>query len=250
MTNASPDAAADLGTGGFAFLDSATARAWIARHGDLSDWDQFSASWNLMPRDTYMADGGRYRRRRHAVFTAGDNGIARQAHQPHFQTLDYNPLNGGTVRWFEPTPASIAAGSSFRAILAACHGLFGTLAPGKTWKVETHQFRIEARANEAGQPTPEGRHRDGVDYVLVLLIHRENVASGVTTIHAPSGTDLGSFTLTQPLEAALVDDHRVFHGVTAVETIDPAKPAFRDVLVVTFRARQGTATLPSALAGG
>jgi hypothetical protein len=72
--------------------------------------------------------------------------------------------------------------------------------------------------------------------VLVLLIRRENIQSGVTTIHAPDGSDLGSFTLAHPFDAALVDDRRVFHGVTAVEPIDPALPAHRDVLVVTFRA--------------
>ena len=41
--------------------------------------------------------------------------------------------------------------------------------------------------------------------------------------------------MTEPLDAALVDDHRVFHGVTAVVPLDPNKQAFRDVLVVTFR---------------
>jgi hypothetical protein len=102
--------------------------------------------------------------------------------------------------------------------------------------VETHQFRIEAHPGEAGKPTPEGSHRDGVDFVLVLMIRRENIAKGVTTIHGSDSADLGSFTLEHPFEAALVDDHRVFHGVTAVEPIDPTLPAFRDVLVVTFRA--------------
>jgi hypothetical protein len=78
-----------------------------------------------------------------------------------------------------------------------------------------------------------------VDFVLVLMIRRQNIAKGVTTIHAPDGIDLGSFTLEHPFEAALVDDHRVFHGVTAVEPIDPELPAHRDVLVVTFRAVAG-----------
>jgi hypothetical protein len=32
-----------------------------------------------------------------------------------------------------------------------------------------------------------------------------------------------------------VDDGRVFHGVTAIEPIDPDAPAYRDVLVATFR---------------
>jgi len=84
-------------------------------------------------------------------------------------------------------------------------------------------------------PTPEGLHRDGVDWVLVLLVARENIAEGVTTIYGTNKNALGNFTLTAPLDAALVDDSRVYHGVTAVEPIDPTKPAYRDVLVVTFR---------------
>ncbi len=238
MTLPSKDAEADLIKGGFAFLDAATSRAWLEKSGGLGDWDALAASWDGMEQDHYMADGGRYRRRRYAVFQARHGVIARQAHQPHYQTVATNRLNGGVARWFEPTPASVASSASFQSILTACLGLFGGIATGRIWHIETHQFRIEARTDESGQPTPEGRHRDGVDFVLVLMIRRENIARGVTTIHAPDGSDLGSFTLEHPFEAALVDDHRVFHGVTAVEPIDPAKPAYRDVMVVTFRARE------------
>ncbi len=78
-------------------------------------------------------------------------------------------------------------------------------------------------------------HRDGVDYVLVLLINRRNIASGTTTVHDLDKRALGSFTLTDPLDAALVDDARCYHGVTPVEPENPAQPAYRDVLVVTFK---------------
>jgi hypothetical protein len=160
--------------------------------------------------------------------------IERAAHQPHYQSLDYNPLQGGIERWFEPITAG--DGSSLRTILAFAHALFGSLHPDvRRWHVETHQFRIEARSDEPGQPTPEGVHRDGVDYVLVLMVRRTNIAQGTTTIHARDGQLLGSFTLTDPFDAALVDDARVYHGVTAVEPIDATKPAHRDVFVVTFK---------------
>jgi hypothetical protein len=86
-----------------------------------------------------------------------------------------------------------------------------------------------------GKPTPEGMHRDGVDYVLVLLVNRRNIQSGTTTVHDLDKRTLGSFTLTDPLDSALVDDARCFHGVTPVEPENPAQPAYRDVLVVTFR---------------
>ena len=221
---------------GFAFLRGAETRAWLSRAGSLDDWDAFAASWDGMALDEYMADGGRYRRRRHAVFTATpDAAIARQPHQPHFQGRDYNALNGGVERWFEPIPPEVQRSHSFVAILAACHALFGAITPARIWRVECHQFRIEARAGEAGQPTPEGLHRDGVDFVLVLLVARRNIASGTTTVHALDRALLGEFTLTDPLDAALVDDRRVFHGVTAVRPVDTGQPAWRDVLVATFR---------------
>lgn len=209
----------------------------LAPFGSLADWDAFAQSWNRLELDTYMADGGRYRRRRHATFAASASGpITRKPHQPHYQSLDYNPLHGGIERWFEPVEDAIGSGQSLGTILDFCRSAFGGLAPTICdWHVEVHQFRIEARPSEMGRPTPEGLHRDGVDYVLVLLIDRQNIASGVTTIHASGGEMLGQFTLTVPFDAAIVDDRRVAHGVTPVEAIDPAKPAYRDVLVVTFK---------------
>jgi len=208
----------------------------LAQSGPLSDWPIFAASWNDLSIDNYMVDKGRYRRRRHAVYAVNESGeILRQPHQPHYQSLDYNWLNGGIERWFDPIALHIADGASMQTILRCCRDLFGTLAPSvRTWHIETHQFRIEAHGDEVGQPTPEGMHRDGVDYVLVLLIQRHNVASATTIIRTVDQTDC-SFTLTDPFDAALVDDARVYHGVTPVEPLDPASPAYRDVLVVTFR---------------
>jgi hypothetical protein len=78
-------------------------------------------------------------------------------------------------------------------------------------------------------------HRDGVDYVLVMLVDRVNIVSGTTTVADLDQRPLGSFTLTQSFDAVLVDDNRVYHGVTPIEPLDVAQPGYRDVLVVTFR---------------
>jgi hypothetical protein len=153
----------------------------------------------------------------------------RGPHAPHYQALAYNPLHGGVDRWFEPITDEVGASRSLAAILAWCREVFAYDA-----RVEVHQFRIEARLGEDALPTPEGIHRDGVDHVLVLLVRRTNIASGTTTIHRPDGAQLGSFTLAAPFDAVVLDDARVFHGVTPVEPIDPATAAYRDVLVVTF----------------
>jgi hypothetical protein len=247
---------------GFAFVPANQMLPLLQAAGSLSDWADFADSWNALHPDRYMADQGRYRKRRHAVYratdgAAGQPAVQRQPDQPHYQSADYNSLNGGIERWFEPILPEIGGGQSLTTILTFCHQLFGGIDPAvPNWHVEVHQFRIEAAAEMLGKPTPEGVHRDGVDHVLVLMINRVNIASGTTQVHtipdqqAGQGGDLspaplsasakppllGSFTLTQPFDAALVEDRRVMHGVTPVTPIDPTLPAYRDVLVVTFRA--------------
>ncbi|MEP6607562.1 MAG: 2OG-Fe dioxygenase family protein [Burkholderiaceae bacterium] len=226
-------------TNGFVFVMHETMRVLLGAPDTHSDWQRFVASWNELQLDTYLPDGHRYRRRAHATLSAqaGDDAVVLEPHQPHYQSLDYNPLVGGIERWFEPIEEHIVRGPTLQSVLSFCCRLFGALRPATNWKIECHQFRIEARSDAPGQPTPEGMHRDGVDYVLVLLINRTNIKSGTTTVHDLDGKLLGSFTLTAPLDAALVDDARVKHGVTAVEPVDSGRPAYRDVLVVTFKQR-------------
>ena len=234
-----PSIADLVGRDGFAFVHDAEMRGVLERSG-LAEWDRFAASWDDLGLDAYMADGGRYRRRRHAVFAVGPAGFTRLERRPHYQSRAYNLLNGGIARWFDPVTEAVERMPAFAAILRTCQLVFDALspvAPGGVprWEAEVHQFRIEAQPGQAGQPTPEGMHRDGVDWVLVLLVRRENIASGETTIHDLEKRPLGSFTLARPMDAAWVDDARVYHGVTPVEPRDPARTAFRDVLVVTFR---------------
>ena len=221
---------------GFAFVPGARMRGLLEAHRPLMDWNRFADSWDDLVVDNYMADHGRYRKRRHAVYAVSAAGaIERLPAQPHVQAIEYNPLNGGIERWFEPIREDVGKGPTMRSIIGWCAKLFGELLPGVDWHVEVHQFRIEAQGFLAGKPTPEGMHRDGVDYVLVLLLQRRNIDSGTTMIGDDDQGFYSSFTLTEPFDAALVDDRKVFHGVTPVQAHDPNKPAFRDVLVVTFR---------------
>ncbi len=159
-------------------------------------WAEFAESWDDLRPDEFMADGGRYRLRRHAVLSAGPGAPRLEPSQPHYQSRDYNALNGGVARWFEPISPDVIAGPAMARILGFGCALFGRLRPGVPWKIELHQFRIEAKAGAPGQPTPEGVHRDGVDFALVLLVRRENVAQPARRrSHDPAGQVAGSPTL-------------------------------------------------------
>ena len=203
--------------------------------GALAQWDEFAASWTRLVRDQYMGDGGRYRFRRHATFVAdGAGSLERLAQAPHYQGLDYNPLNGGIARWFEPVEQPIGAGLLLRSILLLALRTFGVARFRTRWHIEVHQFRIVAQGGREGRPTPEGVHRDGVDFVLVMMIRRQNIGSGRTDLYE-AGAAVASFTLTDPASAVMLDDRRLAHGVTPVVPVEPLAESYRDVLVVTFR---------------
>jgi len=231
--------AEEVRSGGFAFAPAEQFCAFLPPKA-LAEWPSFAGSWDDLGLDAYMADGGRYRRRRFAAFAVASERITRKAHQAHYQSPAYNPLNGGIERWFEPVTDFVASHPVTLALLEAGRAAFDELTPAaerpQGWHVEMHQFRIEARAGCVGQPTPEGLHRDGVDFVLVVLINRTNVESGVTSIYDLDRSPLGDFTPTNPLDAVFLQDSRVFHGVTAIRAVEPDRAACRDVAVITFRA--------------
>ena len=230
----SKERTADLARDGYARVAGDTMMTLLA--ATEPDWRAFAHSWNDLGPDLYMADGGRYRRRLHAAFHCEHGSFTRKPHQPHFQSRDYNVLNGDVQRWFDPVAQATIDNDVMQAIFAFCASSFDT-AGVRPWHVEMHQFRIETGEGQVGRPTPEGLHRDGVDWVFVMLIERRNVREGVTRIGAPDGAPLGEFTLATPGDSILIDDRRILHGVTEIHAIDPARAAWRDALVVTFVAR-------------
>jgi hypothetical protein len=203
----------------------------------LVDWTTFADSWNDLGIDQFMADGGRYRRRRFGSFSVTADAIVRKPHQPHYQGRDYNQLNGGIDRWFDPITDPIATHPVTQRILTICRSVFTVASrqpPPNGWHVEMHQFRIEPDAKHEGKPTPEGMHRDGVDWVLVALVARHNVAGGVTAIGDSEQRPIGTMELHDPLDAVFLDDRRVWHGVTPLKVSRAGEAAYRDALVVTF----------------
>jgi glyoxylase-like metal-dependent hydrolase (beta-lactamase superfamily II) len=70
-------------------------RGLLNQAGGLPDWPAFAGSWDALEPDAYLAQVGRHRRRRYAVYSADRKGaIAREPHQPHYQSSDYNILQG------------------------------------------------------------------------------------------------------------------------------------------------------------
>ena len=198
----------------------------------LADLDALRSSWDDLPPDAYLRDGGRYRRRRHACCVVEGAEVRPVARRAHWQPLDYNALHGGIERWFEPVAPEVVATAAWRTMLAGFAGVFAALKGPRAWFVEAHQFRIDT-TDGIGRPTPEGAHRDGVDFVVVLLVDRHGVKGGETRVFDAAGPSGRRFTLTEPWTALLLDDARVIHETTPIQPAGTA--GHRDTLVLTYR---------------
>lgn len=225
-------ARARLTTQGFATL---TAPALTGLVGTAA-LPELAACWDDLPADGYLRDGGRYRSRRHGcaiVHLAG--GVGRVEPVPpraHYQSTTYNALHGGIERWFEPIDATLVADTAWRELLTGLGRLFAEVSPQERWFIEAHQFRIDTAAG-VGRPTPEGAHRDGVDFVAVILIDRHNVRGGETRIFEADGPHGIRFVLEDPWTVVLLDDARVIHETTPIQP--DAAGGHRDTLVLTYR---------------
>jgi len=202
-----------------------------------SQWTDMANSWDRLPPDTHLRDGGHYRHRRHACFvqTLAGNCLQEMPHRAHWQPTDYNALHGGFERWFEPVEPAVSQAALWTGLLLALGRLFAQVKPAPQWFIEAHQFRIDT-ASGVGRPTPEGAHRDGVDFVVVMLVGRQGVKGGETRVfdaHGPSGV---RFVMTEPLTALLLDDTRVIHETTPIQPSGEPSGGFRDTLVLTYRA--------------
>jgi hypothetical protein len=200
---------------------------------ELSALDVMQPSWNDLPPDTYLRDGGRYRRRRHSCFQVSSVGVVQPvAHRAHWQPQDYNALHGGIERWFEPLQSLLLTQPAWLQLLQALSQICSQLKGTQTWFVEAHQFRIDT-TDGIGRPTPEGAHRDGVDFVAVLLVNRVGIKGGETRVFEADGPNAKRFTMTESWTLLMLDDARVIHESTPIQPLGEA--GHRDTLVLTFR---------------
>ncbi|WP_434382118.1 2OG-Fe dioxygenase family protein [Melittangium boletus] len=217
---------------GYAVLGREGLCQWAAL--PAAELDALAPTWDDLRPDAYLRDGGRYRSRRHSCFIVDGDNVTPVPHRAHWQPVEYNALHGGMERWFEPLSADVLSRPVWPRLLSALATACSAMKGPGTWYVEAHQFRIDT-TDGIGRPTPEGAHRDGVDFVAVLLVGRHGIKGGETRVFEADGPQGIRFTLTEPWSALLLDDARVIHESTPIQPLEAH--GHRDTLVLTFRAQ-------------
>lgn len=218
---------------GHACLAPAAVELWCGQ--SLANLATLQPSWEHLPSDKHLKDGGRYRRRRHSSYVVTGTQVQQVPHRAHWQPLSYNALHGGMERWFEPVDPAVSASPAWQQLLVGTSQVASDLRGVQPWFVEAHQFRIDT-TNGIGRPTPEGAHRDGVDLVAVFMVGRHHIKGGESRVFAADGPQGQRFTLTQPWSLLLLDDARVIHETTPIQPAIPDQTGWRDTLVLTCRA--------------
>jgi len=190
-------------------------------------------SWDRLELDDYLKDGGRYRRRRHSCFIDDGASLVQTPHRAHWQPVEYNALHGGMHRLFAPMETTTVANPAWERLLRALGAACSAVTPAQPWFVEAHQFRIDT-ADGIGRPTPEGAHRDGVNFVAVIMIGRHGIKGGETRVFDADGPSGQRFTMTDPWTLLLLDDAAVIHESTPIQPL--GEHGYRDTLVLTWRA--------------
>jgi hypothetical protein len=76
-------------------------------------------SWNDLPHDAWLKDGGHYRRRRHSCFVVAGKEVTQAPHRAHWQPVEYIELHGGMQRWFEPIAPDVVQAPAWQVVLSA-----------------------------------------------------------------------------------------------------------------------------------
>ncbi|HZM81202.1 MAG TPA: 2OG-Fe dioxygenase family protein [Candidatus Limnocylindrales bacterium] len=193
----------------------------------------YHACWGQLPMDDEMPAGATYRRRRFGRLkvTVTDSVMTMEAlpHAAFTQAAEIIALHQGKARLFEPIPREVLLGPVMRALVAfdvaAAHAVSGST----RWLVNLHMVRVVARSGLDGQPTPEGRHRDGHLFVGMHLLGRTGCGGGESVVYVDDRPVMKT-TMCDQLDSLIVDDQRVTHEVTAITST--GAEGIRDMLLV------------------
>lgn len=203
--------------------------------------EAFFNEWNALGEDNYLPNNAKYRKRRFGVvkYNVALDTIELLPHTSFFQSAEINSAAGGIQRVFAPLTDQIFHNAFFRYLVRTDIEKFCSAGTsdrdemqGKTWFINVHLMRIIGTAEEIGDPTPEGMHADGVDFIAMHLIHGQNYLGGESLIYNSDRELVFQRRLSAPMDSIYLNDRKMFHAASRVEPSDPGAPGIRDLLTL------------------
>ena len=189
-------------------------------------------SFNRLPADINEKSQGRYfRYRKFSRLILFNKKFLPVKDTNFYQKRKINRFAGGKVRKFKAIDSKVLNG--FAHIFEKNFLKKITM---KKMEIGFHQLRIKCGKNFVGYPVPEGWHKDGFDYVIILNIGSKNIKGGVSRIKNKIDNDHDAFSwFLKKGEYILVNDRKFFHYTDPINVMDNKLEGSRDTLVVTVR---------------
>lgn len=174
--------------------------------------------------DPYIPAGYRYKAMTRV--RVRDGRVEEQPHGPLYQPADINTLQQGRSR----TYAQLRDVHLLDAVILRFAELAGIDAE--------HEILVQAQRTHCvdgavAEPAAEGFHRDGIDFLAIVCLSRENIRGGVTMLaKAPPAVPEFEQVL-QPMQMLLVDDRAWFHYTSPITPEVSHLPANRDVILLS-----------------
>jgi hypothetical protein len=198
------------------------------QHFPQAGLDELRPFFERLPLDPYI--NGRFRRRRFSHFLGDSEHLRRLDHTYFLQSRSVNYLAGGIRREFQELEEGLLALPAFRTIVATFIDYLAIDATRREFGV--HQIRILCSSEFAGDPAPEGIHKDGFDYVGIFCVERHDIVGANTLLYREKdGPPIFTKAL-QPGDVVFTNDREVFHYTDPVHP-SQAHPGHRDVFVIT-----------------
>ncbi|MCE7578150.1 2OG-Fe dioxygenase family protein [Aliivibrio fischeri] len=168
-------------------------------------------SFNYLKKDQYAPHARRYRRFSQFKVYFDDKWVFELLpHRPLIQSKSINTASGGIAREFEPmdTDPSKVMGDIFEKLC---------IDKSRAWHLDINQYRVYGSKSEQGVSVPEGRHRDGHQFVQIIVFERKDITGSVLSLYNTLSEEKPRFSdVILPGEAILINDEQVFHDATPV----------------------------------
>lgn len=183
-----------------------------------------------------MADGGEYRYRRFSEFTYNnlDKSLNSKPHSYFIQPNYLNHLNGGIKRYFHPLTPYVAMNQELHKFICLVGNIISCINGNMLWKLYVHQVSILASKDQLGSPAPEGIHKDGMTFSVLLLIDRNNINGGVNKFYNNDKELIDEVTLLDRYDFIIMDDRKGYHSVSDISVIETTNEGKRSMLFLEF----------------
>jgi len=193
------------------------------------DLVELQRTFDGIPRDPYLKVGVRHRTQ--SRFRYEPDRLVLLERVDLYQSEDINPLEqyGGIVRTYSDMPEWVQTSAAFRGFID--HWL--SLVPVPVTEFSAHQIRTVGD----GMPVPEGRHRDGYEFVAVYVVERKGITADcarTTVWDAATDELLVDGVVLDEGEMVSFDDRLVLHDASPLVPSGNVAHAYRDVIILTY----------------